>query len=122
MNGVVQVATKNKCTHCRSLYTRDQVSIYFDYAEKLYAAWPTPTCIISDGPYGVNGYSSHSLNQLSTQLTIATITGNTFEKASRIPASRFEKESGLTRPNPTRFWIDRILTAAGILAGWRARE
>jgi site-specific DNA-methyltransferase (adenine-specific) len=37
-------------------YTRDQVSLYFDRAENLYANWPTPTCIISDGPYGVSGF------------------------------------------------------------------
>jgi len=37
-------------------YTRDQVSIHFDHAQNLYADWPTPTCIISDGPYGVSGF------------------------------------------------------------------
>lgn len=37
-------------------YTRDQVSIHFDHAEKLYADWRTPTCILSDGPYGVSGF------------------------------------------------------------------
>lgn len=58
----------------------------------------------------------------STQPTIATTTGNTFAKASRILASRFKKESGPTRRNLTRFWIDRIPMAAAILAGWRARE
>jgi hypothetical protein len=38
------------------LFTRERVIIHFDRAEKLYSAWPTPICIISDGPYGVNGY------------------------------------------------------------------
>ena len=38
------------------VYTRDKAFIHFDHAEKLYAAWPTPTCIISDGPYGVSGF------------------------------------------------------------------
>lgn len=37
-------------------YTRGQVSIYFDRAENHYANWPDPTCIISDGPYGVGGF------------------------------------------------------------------
>lgn len=37
-------------------YTHGQASIHFDRAENLYADWPTPTCIISDGPYGVNGF------------------------------------------------------------------
>ncbi len=38
------------------VYTRGNVSIHFDHAERLYADWPTPTCIISDGPYGVSGF------------------------------------------------------------------
>ena len=38
------------------VYTRGEVSIHFDHAEKLYATWPAPTCIISDGPYGVSGF------------------------------------------------------------------
>lgn len=31
-------------------------TIHFDSAENLYAQWPTPICIISDGPYGVSGF------------------------------------------------------------------
>ena len=38
------------------VYSRGQVSIHFDHVENLYGAWPTPICIISDGPYGVNGF------------------------------------------------------------------
>lgn len=38
------------------LYTRDHVTIHFDRAENLYATWPSPICIISDGPYGVSGF------------------------------------------------------------------
>lgn len=38
------------------VYTREDVSIHFDQAEQLYANWPTTTCIISDGPYGVSGF------------------------------------------------------------------
>ena len=37
-------------------FDRNDVVIQFDRAEELYATWPTPTCIISDGPYGVSGY------------------------------------------------------------------
>ena len=37
-------------------YSRDAVSIHFDRAENQYANWPNPTCIISDGPYGVGGF------------------------------------------------------------------
>lgn len=36
--------------------TRDGVSIAFGAAEAFYDEWPTPHCIISDGPYGVNGF------------------------------------------------------------------
>ncbi len=47
-------------------YTRGQVSIHFDRAENLYSDWPAPTCIISDGPYGVGGFpgDSHSADSL----------------------------------------------------------
>jgi site-specific DNA-methyltransferase (adenine-specific) len=38
------------------VYRRDGVAIHFDRAEHLYAAWPSPICIISDGPYGVSGF------------------------------------------------------------------
>ena len=48
-------------------HVRGRVSIHFDRAENLYADWPVPTCIISDGPYGVSGYpgDSHSAESLS---------------------------------------------------------
>lgn len=38
------------------VFQRDQVAIHFDRAEHLYSQWPSPTCIISDGPYGVSGF------------------------------------------------------------------
>ncbi len=38
------------------VFVRDQVAIYFGRVEDLYATWPKPTCIISDGPYGVSGF------------------------------------------------------------------
>lgn len=38
------------------VFRRDEAAIHFDRAEKLYHDWPTPTCIISDGPYGVSGF------------------------------------------------------------------
>ena len=48
-------------------HVRGRVSIHFDRAENLYADWPVPTCIISDGPYGVSGYpgDSHTAESLS---------------------------------------------------------
>lgn len=38
------------------VFRREDVAIHFDRAEALYADWPNPTCIISDGPYGVSGF------------------------------------------------------------------
>jgi site-specific DNA-methyltransferase (adenine-specific) len=38
------------------IFCRDGVAIHFDRAELLYAEWPAPVCIISDGPYGVSGF------------------------------------------------------------------
>ena len=37
-------------------FRREGVAIHFNRAEKLYSNWPRPACIISDGPYGVNGF------------------------------------------------------------------
>ncbi len=37
-------------------FERGNAAIYFGPAEGFYEQWPTPTCIISDGPYGVNGF------------------------------------------------------------------
>lgn len=37
-------------------YSVDGVTLFFDSAENLYSRWPAPACIISDGPYGVNGF------------------------------------------------------------------
>lgn len=37
-------------------FTRANCSIHFEKAEDLYSRWPAPTCIISDGPYGVGGF------------------------------------------------------------------
>jgi site-specific DNA-methyltransferase (adenine-specific) len=38
------------------VYRRADVAIHFDRAERFYASWTPPTCIISDGPYGVSGF------------------------------------------------------------------
>jgi hypothetical protein len=38
------------------VFRREDVALHFNRAEDLYADWPTPTCIISDGPYGVSGF------------------------------------------------------------------
>ena len=51
----------------RDQYTRGEQSIHFDHAENLYADWPAPTCIVSDGPYGVSGFpgDSHKAGSLA---------------------------------------------------------
>ncbi len=37
-------------------YVRSGVTIHFGRAERLYAEWPVPVCIVSDGPYEVDGF------------------------------------------------------------------
>ena len=37
-------------------YVRQHSTIHFDLAEHCYADWPTPTCVVVDGPYGINGF------------------------------------------------------------------
>lgn len=42
--------------HPQSAAENGDVVITFAPAEQLYDQWPTPICIISDGPYGIGGY------------------------------------------------------------------
>ena len=37
-------------------FQRAESTIYFQSAESLYDLWPTPVCIIADGPYGLSGF------------------------------------------------------------------
>ena len=37
-------------------FSRGKASLHFGRAEDFYAAWPAPICLISDGPYGVDGF------------------------------------------------------------------
>ena len=37
-------------------HVRADATIHLGPAEEHYASWPTPTCIIADGPYGVGGF------------------------------------------------------------------
>jgi len=37
-------------------YKRGDSVIHFDHAENLYGRWPSPVCIVSDGPYGISGF------------------------------------------------------------------
>lgn len=38
------------------VFTRDEVTLHYGAAEDFYESWPTPVCIIVDGPYGVGGF------------------------------------------------------------------
>ena len=40
----------------RTTFSRSGATIHYAPAESLYDEWPTPTCIMSDGPYGLGGY------------------------------------------------------------------
>ena len=37
-------------------FRRGRAALHFGPAEDFYAEWPAPTCLISDGPYGVDGF------------------------------------------------------------------
>ena len=37
-------------------YRLEQIAIHFQKAEELYRTWPTPICIVADGPYGLSGF------------------------------------------------------------------
>lgn len=39
-----------------SSFSRDGVTIQFGNASDFYASWPSPVCIIADGPYGIGGF------------------------------------------------------------------
>ena len=43
-------------TSADTRYVRGNAVIDFGRVEDHYAKWPTPTCIIADGPYGVDGF------------------------------------------------------------------
>ena len=42
--------------HDSDTFQRGNTTIYFQHAERLYDEWPSPTCIIADGPYGLSGF------------------------------------------------------------------
>ena len=43
-------------------YEKDKIHIYCGDAKNLYSKWKTPTVIICDGPYGINGYPGDLLS------------------------------------------------------------
>ena len=44
------------CYQYGERFQRDTSTIHFQRVEDLYNEWPTPTCIVVDGPYGLNGF------------------------------------------------------------------
>jgi hypothetical protein len=48
-------------------YKREGAAVHFDRAENLYGEWASPTCIVSDGPYGVSGFpgDAHTADSLA---------------------------------------------------------
>ena len=60
---------KNKVSsECGQLgyYRREYSTIYWQPAEHVYNEWPAPTCVISDGPYGLSAFPGdlHDVNDL----------------------------------------------------------
>lgn len=53
---VLRERSASSATRPGACFTRGPVTLHFDRAERLYAAWPAPTCIIVDGPYGLSGF------------------------------------------------------------------
>lgn len=56
MNHLALLDTQAPCHQYGERSRRDNATIYFQKAEELYAEWPTPTCIVADGPYGLSGF------------------------------------------------------------------
>lgn len=60
MNGLFlthpNAPTQNAPEPYGKLFRRDGSTIHFQRAEDLYDRWPTPTCIVVDGPYGLSGF------------------------------------------------------------------
>ncbi len=50
------MAIGHRSVGIREVFCRGDATIHFAQAEQLYESWPTPTCIIADGPYGVSGF------------------------------------------------------------------
>lgn len=40
----------------RGRFQRDMAEVSFGHAESFYEEWPSPICIVCDGPYGISGY------------------------------------------------------------------
>lgn len=39
-----------------NVFVQGSIALHFGRAEALYDQWPSPVCIIADGPYGVSGF------------------------------------------------------------------
>ncbi len=47
------------------VYCRGDVALHYGRAETCYEKWERPTCIVADGPYGVNGFPGDQTNWAS---------------------------------------------------------
>lgn len=47
-----------------NLYSDDLVALYFGDSSRFYKDWPAPTCIVSDGAYGVLGFEGDTSDHL----------------------------------------------------------
>ena len=54
--GLADAPTRSSAARAPNRYRRGDAEICFDHAENVYADWPSPTCIVCDGPYGVSGF------------------------------------------------------------------
>ena len=92
-------------------YVRGPVSIRFGCAESSYPNWPTPTCIIADGPYGVDGFpgDAHTPESLA----------DWYEPHVKAWSERSTPETTLWFWNTEAGWaaVHPVLTAAG----WKYR-
>ena len=92
-------------------YARGPVSIRFGRAENSYPNWPAPTCIIADGPYGVNGFpgDAHTPESLAEW----------YEPHVKAWSERSTPETTLWFWNTEAGWaaVHPVLTAAG----WKYR-
>ena len=55
-NGSLESHSKTSFVTLQESFEYGNSTIHFQKAESLYEQWPTPVCIVVDGPYGLNGF------------------------------------------------------------------
>ena len=64
MNSSIPIGGQAESSRClspilfdpRDTYVRGHVALHLGLAEDQYTHWPSPTCVVSDGPYGIDGF------------------------------------------------------------------